>query len=816
VLFGTSGAGKSSLLGALAQAAQTQEPILNAHLTDLSQGLGELQRRLYEDAPRQTLEEVVPYPVAFDSFPSSGPDSHGRHVDAIFIDCDGRMANDLLARRRSLGADSGDGPLAQQILRSDALILVIDASASQAQIDSDFAEFGRFLRFLEEHRGVRSEVAGLPVYLALTKCDLLAQPGDNTSAWMDRIEEQKREVGRRFQAFVTRRLARGRAPFGTVNLLVWATAVKRPGLADSPPRPREPFGVAELFRRSLQAARGFRRRRRRSGRRLLWTVAGTVGVIALMAGFAASRLADRFRAAPAALLEKIANYRAAEGDTPSTRLREPLLRRISELTEITSDADFSALPEEDQEYIHGRLQELEEYRAYWERIQGIRIDELRSGAELQELARRLRAGDLDLPAPHESEWSQTEAGLLHSRLIKNADALREGIRESEEWFRGSIQQGEQLWTFAGGKPIDTRTWRQWQTQVRALLARGFPHAEAEELPSSDGLTYAPVFRFDRVASARRDWEQLQRRLTKLRDLVAALGLAGQLPTGERQPLDIPEHFSATQSSNYLEQLSRLYPQLSKELPNVELPDAVFADLRRTARVSYEHLIEAGRQAVLNRLQQASASGPETAGLWRGVREWLAGSSELRDWRTLATVLERIDLPDAPDPVTTLVNFLGHDRFDVNVERIALEVPFSRNVVPAGALTMYHAPSGAEPAPALTFRLTDDFGHRDPQAQVTHYSFDREKGAAIAYRPGEVLYAVLPVKKDGEGDWVLTWARSRSEVYQFERLVRPPRLHRKDQENIKGELLDDVHLAIQPAHGVPTVPDLMPVVILKKH
>jgi len=138
------------------------------------------------------------------------------------------------------------------------------------------------------------------------------------------------------------------------------------------------------------------------------------------------------------------------------------------------------------------------------------------------------------------------------------------------------------------------------------------------------------------------------------------------------------------------------------------------------------------------------------------------------------------------------------------------------VVPAGALTMYHAPSGAEPAPALTFRLTDDFGHRDPQAQVTHYSFDREKGAAIAYRPGEVLYAVLPVKKDGEGDWVLTWARSRSEVYQFERLVRPPRLHRKDQENIKGELLDDVHLAIQPAHGVPTVPDLMPVVILKKH
>src|SRR5260370_1428606 len=72
VLFGMPDAGKSSLLGALAQAAQTQEHVLNGHLTDLSQVLGELQRRLYEGAPRETLEEVVPYPVAFDPFAKTG------------------------------------------------------------------------------------------------------------------------------------------------------------------------------------------------------------------------------------------------------------------------------------------------------------------------------------------------------------------------------------------------------------------------------------------------------------------------------------------------------------------------------------------------------------------------------------------------------------------------------------------------------------------------------------------------------------------------------------------------------------------------
>ena len=37
-------------------------------------------------------------------------------------------------------------------------------------------------------------------------------------------------------------------PFGQIDLHLWATAVKRPALAGSPPRPREPFGVAELFR----------------------------------------------------------------------------------------------------------------------------------------------------------------------------------------------------------------------------------------------------------------------------------------------------------------------------------------------------------------------------------------------------------------------------------------------------------------------------------------------------------------------------------------------------------------------------------------
>src|SRR5436305_12895247 len=93
VLFGMPDAGKSSLLGALAQAAQTQEHILNGHLTDLSSGLSELQRRLYEEAPRKTLEEVIPYSVTCEPFAKAGATESDGRLEAIRVHCDGRVAN---------------------------------------------------------------------------------------------------------------------------------------------------------------------------------------------------------------------------------------------------------------------------------------------------------------------------------------------------------------------------------------------------------------------------------------------------------------------------------------------------------------------------------------------------------------------------------------------------------------------------------------------------------------------------------------------------------------------------------------------------
>src|SRR5437660_1212883 len=120
VLFGLPNAGKTSLLGALAQAAQAQEAVLNGRLTDPGEKLAAVRQRLYEGQAQATAEEVQPFPVAFDSQVAGQG-----HIDALLVDSNGQAAQDLVQRRRELGAGS-QGALGQAVLGADTLVLAVD------------------------------------------------------------------------------------------------------------------------------------------------------------------------------------------------------------------------------------------------------------------------------------------------------------------------------------------------------------------------------------------------------------------------------------------------------------------------------------------------------------------------------------------------------------------------------------------------------------------------------------------------------------------------------------------------------------------
>jgi hypothetical protein len=114
------------------------------------------------------------------------------------------------------------------------------------------------------------------------------------------------------------------------------------------------------------------------------------------------------------------------------------------------------------------------------------------------------------------------------------------------------------------------------------------------------------------------------------------------------------------------------------------------------------------------------------------------------------------------------------------------------------------------------KLLDEDGRREPQRRVTVYNFLRDSSAPMTYLPGDQFFAHVAVKKEGDDRaWLLTWARSRSELYQFECLAKPARLHRNDQPNTAGDLAEDIKLTVTPDKGLPPVPDLIPVVKLRK-
>jgi hypothetical protein len=816
VLFGLPAAGKSSLLGALSQAAQAQEHLLNGRLLDPTHGLEELRHRLYDEQARRTAEEVVPYPIDFEPFPQNGrADGDKEHLNAVVIDCDGRVANDLLVRRQDLSDDSPEGTLAHEVVEADTLVLVIDASAPPTQVEADFAEFDRFLRQMERGRGRRAEVGGLPVFLVLSKCDLLARPDDSAAAWMERIEERKRDLDRRFRAFLDRRAREaGPPPFGHIDLHLWATAVKRPALAGSPAKPREPYGVAELFRQCLEQAAAHRDRRRRSARRLFWTVGGAAGLVAVLLAGTVGLVVYNQGHVTTPLQNKVEMVRFTDHSSAAERLRGPasdLRGRLELLAEIHNDPDFGKLPEAQQRLVRDRMEELRSYLAYWDRLQqGPRPADARTVQALQEAQEQYQT-ELNLPHP---DWDKTDAAKLRQERLTDAEALRRAVTHARNWYLDSTERADALWTFRGHQGAAGIKWPEWSADAERLLgpAHKPPFTDTQAIPVAvTPLTYAAALRFDKVIEAQSDWEAQKGRLGRVLDVTAALGLAG--PVKGRPPvLVVPRDFALDQARPRLQELRQAYPNYQRELTLNGLPDAVVPAVQQAAGASYKNLLAPAQALVLRKLQEAGGGAAETPARWGAVRDWLKAPEELASWRVLATVTAGLNRADAPDPVSALAAFLRQPRFTVEIRRLTLEIPESLKVKPAADanLSVYHPASRDDRKAALVFEQSGE-GRRDAQRRVWAYSFRLLEGKRIVYQPGDRFWATLPLRDDR----MLTWTRYHSTVFQFECLRRPPWLHKASEPNTNGSLEEGVRLIITPDDGVPQVPDLMPVVRLQR-
>jgi hypothetical protein len=505
VLFGLPSSGKSSLLGALAQAAQGQ-------LNEPGEGLSSLRTALYQGKTKPTTEEVIDYPV---SFAASG--SPAREV--VLVDCNGRAVSEILSG--PLENRPRRGSLARKVKDADTLILVADGAADAAQLQRDFGQFAAFLRLFEQNRSARAEVAGLPVYIVLTKCDLLAKKTDTASAWMQRIEERKRQIDQGFHKYLSQQENREGLAFGKIDLQVWATAVGRPALADRPARPDEPYGVAELFRQCLEAAVAFHGRRRKASRRLKITVSGIAGLAIFMLLLATGVYLTRPGPEVAALENSLSSLLLPDGAKAADRLKEPLDDKLAKLKKVRKDKYFSQLPPDRQSQVDHAIAEIEAYlkfnKEFLDQVQDPRL--ARNEADLAAIEKSLSA--IALPKDQAAAWKDTRVGRRPQLWASDIAILRNEVDNTIAWINQQIPKNKELqqegYRLLGMSDISAKDYQAWLGRYKEYMDKSWPHPAGARLPGASGMTYETVYRFDRVEKAQQGWEQAKKKLKDIRN-----------------------------------------------------------------------------------------------------------------------------------------------------------------------------------------------------------------------------------------------------------------------------------------------------------
>ncbi len=519
VLFGMPGSGKSSLLGALAQASAAQEKLLGGKLVDQSGGLAELHKQLAEDKNRPTHDEVVAYPVTLEPAKKSASTA----LDIVLVDCDGRVANDYLRQKKSLADTPAEGSLAHAIVQADTLVLTVDASADDKQLERDFAQFGQFLHLLQDHRGQQAEVSGFPVYLVLTKCDQLAAQGDTPTTWMQRIEERKRQVHDRFQDFLSREETGEPLPFGMIDFHLWATAARRP-VVGHPARGEGPYSVAELFRQCFHSARHFHTSRLNASRHLGLVVLSAVSLVGLLLILAFGFYITRPSAELLALENEIRNVLPPQAVKPAERLKEPLDDTAKKLAKIQRHPVFNQVgpPLRDDTLVYAR--EVEAYLAYNKEFLA-KVREPRFAEGEQDLAQIERAlEEMPLPSSYDAAWKDTRIGKRRDQYRNDIRRIRVEADAVAAWFSAQKEDGEKL-RGEGGLLLAKSTAKErddWFTRVNDFLDREPPQKKTARLPGTVNVTYASVYSFDQVKTALLEWETTKSSLVDLQRLVGKI------------------------------------------------------------------------------------------------------------------------------------------------------------------------------------------------------------------------------------------------------------------------------------------------------
>ncbi len=751
------------------------------------------------------VRELTPHRVAV-SNKTAGP----LGGDFELIDCDSDAVDRLLAAPDAVVRATARDILADAVRSADVLVLAMDAAATPDEVEGTFAQFRRLLDVLTQARESGREVGGWPVFLTLTKCDTLAQPGDAPMAWLARVEARKGELQAHFtEAFADDIEGDGAYHrFGSLSPSYFATCVR------VPPGPAFELyadgsgglAVVDLAGACLTAAREQRDRVVSSRRQLRGTVLSVGGLMtALLAAITvmvtSGGLSDVDR-----LAERVRAYRATE-PPPAQRLAEVrLARHAKELRGLREADGYGELPGDLREFVEGRVREADDYRDYRAKFQPPRLGpaELRTRDQADTLAADLR-GELAPPPEYRATWGDTEYGRLAAKWRGDLDLVAAAEGQLHEWYRGLIRRANEAMLTA--TPPDAL----WRAQVHELFAgavrepfdpRGdVPGSVAVPVPRGRKLTYDAAGRFERVALARRDWDDTRGRLRCLADLTDALGL-----TPGAAPLDLPEPPGVGSRDLATARLAALRAALPPRLVNEpSLAKATFPEwfehaypdtVRRAVEVRLANVRETALRHLRGMIaQDAPGETPQ------GLRQLLAAKPPAyAEWDRLTQVVADLAArtPNAPTPLAELTQFVAPDRYAGDLPALTLSLPddlLEQRARP-GELILRVGAAG--------FAYALDGEPRRENAATAYRFAPVGHGGKFVVPPGAEVTVTLALRA-GTEDAKLTWKSPRDGSYRLDPFEAAPTLTRAAAT---AAAAGGVRLGVPPPGKWPRLPDLL--------
>ena len=832
LLFGHPGSGKSSLLGALLRASDTQPDTLEAEIVDPERSLDHIRDSVYggghfhqlrTDVIRHVIEV---HPLADEGEPPPTP------YQVVLLDCDGSAAGSLLKHPDSIYLKAGLGTVAQAVVESDAMLLAVNAGEDDDELQRHFEDFQLFLERVHGRKTRAYEVGGFPIYLVLTQCDRLAVESDTTAKWQKHVAEHLEYVLAKFADFLedTDSDADSESPylpFGSVDLHGYAVAVQRPELSDAPDPPAEPYGVAELFRDCLAAARDHRQRVTRSDLRLWWTVRSVLFAVLFMAFGVGAMLTFQPAPADTGLLDRVRLYREKEPPAADRLSVKHINRNEEVLRGFRSDGGFERLPNDLRQFVLARLEEIDAYRGYRKSLLNPNTPipaDARTLEELNHIAQRLTS---DLTPP--PQWADTEAAAIRDKWLADVELIRRAEDGWTNWYWGLANAANER---ARSAAFDN-TWREAVANVLTSADRPIvrdiligatdaaPVRLADPIPGStavphvpkprgDPVTFQVPYSFDRVYVANQSWTGAKARLTRLRDLADVLGLTPGPQTAAPAlygVLDIPAPDPRINSRTLAGERLAMFSAGTSTVgdPIAEWAINQFDDPARSKLADRIERSSRNGAAHFRTLLEAELGRPTataTAADWSRVAQSLEGKPELRECGRLLHLLARLKNPSAPDPVAELAAFLRKPEFILTISKFELIV--SVNYKPRGKpVTVTDSLVVMSGSRSVKFKLIG----QEERGTTTVFQFEREGDGKVVYHPGEELRIAVPVALGDNVPTEFVWAEGGLAAFQFERLRSPP-IAKLVQPGVEPRLTDGVKLTVSGA--IPSFPALFPI------